>query len=463
MGAAAELFYSTGADETLNKRVRPSEDQFDYLRRKKDDLQEWLEIDIGNRTGLAVSAFLQGSYRFHTLIRPLAGKDFDVDLGIYIEWSSSAVGLSARSCREHVQSSAQEFASTDQEVKDVVDPPKDRCIRLLYKNSFHIDVPVYHRDEEEELCELAVGPNQWESSNPRLMLEWFEYELGGLERAQVRRIIRYFKAWVALKYKEEQEVPSSLMLTVLVIDALNELNVPDDSADDDVMRLVVQSIHQRLESSTVVENPVEADSDDDLNRLSEQGNRILIARLGELVNIASRATEEEDVAGAAVIWSEAFDYLFPLPQESAIATESAPGSGIAVLVPRVAIAVHNRLDEPPQRTFYDTVPFVRVGQKLRFSIVDPTVLPAGAQVRWVVRNEGRQAYAKNDLGHSQEGANIHDENVAYLGRHYMDCEIRLHGRIYSVTRIPVNVSGSMPPRHSPPAFRRPALLKGRGR
>lgn len=462
MGAAKDLFFNADASaETLNKRVRPSDDQIDYLRRKKDDLKDWLEIDLRNRTGLAISTFLQGSYRFHTLIRPLKSKEYDVDLGVYIEWSEPRDAISASDCRSEVQQSVKEFADSNDDTEEVSEPAKKRCSRVRYKNDFHIDIPVYHYNPVSKVSELAVLPNGWERSDPEAMLNWFEEALAGEDRAQVRRVIRYLKAWVSLKYEQDQAVPSSLLLTVLVVDAISELD-DDPLDDDDALNQVVQRIHDRLSRSRHVQNPVRGDSDDDLNRLEANDFAVFMDHLGALVDIARRATEATEEADAAVTWSEAFDYLFPLPDVTELATEIVPGTGISVTAPKITIAVRDSRDAAPNRFYDDSVPFVRLGNWLKFTITNAADLPNGAVTRWVVRNNGRQAHAKNDLGHSVVDGSMHDEHTAYLGRHYMDCEVRVNGRIHAITRVSVNVVGAVPPRHAAPAFKRKSILS-RGR
>jgi hypothetical protein len=55
---------------------------------------------------------------------------------------------------------------------------------------------------------------------------------------------------------------------------------------------------------------------------------------------------------------------------------------------------------------------------------------------------------------------VHDERAAYHGRHFMDCEVRVGGRLRSITRVPVVVSAvANVPRHVP----RPAYTRLRAR
>ncbi len=60
MAAAAGLFFSTNTEqETLNKRVRPSDEQLERLRARKDELIVHLKRDLPIRCGVPVSTWLQ--------------------------------------------------------------------------------------------------------------------------------------------------------------------------------------------------------------------------------------------------------------------------------------------------------------------------------------------------------------------------------------------------------------------
>src|SRR5690606_28367849 len=111
MGAAAGLFFSTDAErETLNKRVRPSDDQLVRLRERKDELAAHLKRDLTLRCGVTISTWLQGSYKLHTLIRPLSNQDYDVDVGVYFEWGlTSRVVLHPSELRDELQLSLLDF------------------------------------------------------------------------------------------------------------------------------------------------------------------------------------------------------------------------------------------------------------------------------------------------------------------------------------------------------------------
>jgi hypothetical protein len=456
MGAAAKYFFSTSVDaDTLNKRVRPSDAQRDFLKSNKDALKLHLESDLRRRCGYSVSTWLQGSYKLHTLVRPIYGGDYDVDVGVYVAWGSGEIPLAPRDLRDHTQDSLQEFARQSETTCEVIDPPKQRCSRVKYDKHFHIDTPIYHHNSDTGVARLATMDDEWELSDPEKMVEWFQGRLDGAERAQARRLVRYLKAWAALRFRSDQEArPSSLLLTVLSVDAYAENVEGRDLEDDDALQEVVTSMVDRLALSTAVANPVGSDADGDLNRLSSEGEERFLQALDELLEVCERATSNVDEGAAVAAWTDAFDFLFPLPDTEGLVEADAQQSAM-VATPTIAIDVYEA-DGRRARSYEGEVDFARIGQTLKFRITNPRILSAGSTIRWVVRNTGDHAYSENDLGHSwmDQGELERTEHVAYSGLHFMDCEIRVGGRIRSISRIPVTVTSMPSPvrRPSRPAY-----------
>jgi hypothetical protein len=184
----------------------------------------------------------------------------------------------------------------------------------------------------------------------------------------------------------------------------------------------------------------------------------------QLRNVAGNATQRDNSeAEAAAIWTEAFDYLLPLPDVEGLVEEADASKGMVLIsVPTVRVEVSPKRGGPPRASFNGQVDLAYKGEWLRFRIANRDQLPPGAQIRWVVRNVGQDAYDENDIGHSTpDNGSYHDESAEYHGRHFMDCEVRVGGRLHSLTRVPVAVSRMpMPPRH--PA-RRPAYAQFRRR
>ena len=95
MGLSAKLFFDTTDAETLSSRISLTSEQLDEARVKKNKLLELIKPELSSSLELPVKHWLQGSYKNHTLIRPIQkGDEFDIDVGIYILCHAEDEGLS---------------------------------------------------------------------------------------------------------------------------------------------------------------------------------------------------------------------------------------------------------------------------------------------------------------------------------------------------------------------------------
>jgi hypothetical protein len=231
-------------------------------------------------------------------------------------------------------------------------------------------------------------------------------------------------------------------------------------ADDDALVAVIKKVHDRLFDDRKVENPV--DKNEDLNRMSTQAWDGFLPRLTALQDIAERADEAQDEASAALNWSEGFSFLMPLPETDQVEVFDESSGRAVMQLPEIEVKVF--AGSPPRlvSTHHNEVPGVAKDCKLSFNIVNPHVVPALATVEWTVRNEGQEADQRSDLGHRRLGVRLlcADEHTAYVGRHFMDCVVRLDGQIYAVRRVPVTILDVRHVARNPP---KPSYTKLRSR
>lgn len=329
-----------------------------------------------------------------------------------------------------------------------------------YEGHFHIDTPVYHLDPDRDYCRLACWSNKWGESDPKPLYKWFKEVVPEEQRVQLRRMVRYLKAWAAIAFDGADESrPSSILLTVLVAQEFRKLAFCrlTEAEDDDMLGQVVSKIYERLCKDRRVLNPIdESDEPEDLNRIPKSAWEGFLSRLYHLHDCAQRAIEAPDEATAALIWSEQFSYLMPLPEVEGVEVVEERSNRALMQVPDVQIDVYSRNPRRLLTRYRNEVPAVAKDCDLEFSIVNPHVLPEHATVEWIVRNSERKAEEVGDLGHRQSGMRMLrvTEHTAYVGRHFMDCVLRLNGTVYALRRAPVTIVGvSRPVRHRPkPAY-----------
>lgn len=453
MGKASRLFNGT-AEQTLSGRVTPTPDQREFLQTQWNTLADHLRPSLAQH-GYSISTWLQGSYKYGTLIKPVHyGEEYDVDLGIYFDWDPKEVDLTptAPQLRQWVQNELLVYKAANADVKQILEPPKERCSRAVYSKRFHIDTPTYHLDSKRDKRHLATLSGKWEDSDPKALYKWFRNLVDESDREQLRRLIRYLKGWAAIAFDGAiQSRPSSILLTVVAAQIYKGMWFERLGGMDDEVALiaVIKAMHKQLNDDRDVWNPV--DQAESLNRIPEDAWGAFLTRLAVLRDSAESAEAAEDEAGAALAWSESFSYLMPLPEAHEVEVSDSGGGTALMQIPEVQIEVAADWSfKDILQTYRNEVPTVQKGRCLRFKILNPQIIPSMALIEWTVRNDGSDAEFLGDLGHAQGGIGILsvDEHTAYAGKQYMDLVVRCNGSVYAARRVPVHIE-------DPPAKPRP--------
>lgn len=461
MGIANHLFFRQAPEkQTLHRRITPTSDQYEEQQKRWNAVAEYLSADLKELSGCSIRTWLQGSYKFGTQIRPMGSvREFDIDLGVYFEWKEGASAYGKPHSPDDIRAFAQESAEfyEHDDVIEVIDPPKPRCVRIRFDGNFHIDIPVYHLEAGRDIRRLAVEGNAWEYSDPKAIYLWFVNELDDQRRAIARRVIQYLKCWAALTF-EDKEGPSSILLTVLVCEVLPKLSANVIETDDSAFFEVAQAINMRLRRNPKVRNPV--DRDEVLSdRMEEDAFENFLEKLDELVTAADTALEAEELIDAADLWAKVFQHFFPLPDEEDLQKVAESRYAVAkVTTPEIRVRATPR--ENKHRVFEGVNELKGIPRDcdIVFSITNMEAFPYDAVIDWTVRNEGSEAEYVNDLGHPAGNGAVTNERSAYLGTHYMDCVVRHHGRILGARRVPVRITGIPMPKRNP---KRPEYTKHR--
>jgi hypothetical protein len=464
MGSAASLFYSANDTEkqTLHRRITPSDEQFEEQQDRWNALADHLVADLKERSEYPIRTWLQGSYKSATQIRPVhKTEEFDIDLGVYFQWEGRPQDgrHSPKTLKNFVQQSLKAYAAANTSDVEQVMLPRERCCRIQFKSSFHIDVPAYHLNAERDARRLATESGGWETSDPKAIYLWFRDLFDDLARAKVRRQVKYLKAWAALKFALNNGRPSSILLAVLVADAAKALGISGLGADDDTLRDILLKIAQRLENDAEVPNPV--NSSEDLARMTDAQMAAFIDQLKAFLDVAKRATAKTEELAAADLWQESFEHLLPMPDIAEALAKAAPLLPARSVAPEIQVLAVSRTNATGRFTGVNTIGPIPKDCDIDFEVTNPLSLPANSQIYWMVRNEGREAENTNDLGHiAGRGLTAH-ERSAYRGTHYMDCVVKVGAQTVAMRRVPVTITGMVMPRRNP--VLRPEWVKLRGR
>jgi len=173
----------------------------------------------------------QGSYSMGTMIRTKEDT-CDLDNGVYFFPKPKETGTTLQ---KWIKDAVEDATST---------PPqhREKCIRVIYAGDYHIDLPVYYKENETNDSEnphLAVKNSDWSKSDPKEFKDWFHDKKD--EKGQLVRTVRFLKAWCDNSTKK---MPNGLTMTVL---ASNHIKYND--RDDIALRDTLKEINSRLKSS----------------------------------------------------------------------------------------------------------------------------------------------------------------------------------------------------------------------
>lgn len=312
-------YYNRAIKLTDEKRITLLSFRDSLRKRMKTNFNK---IPAEQRRQLEMYFQTQGSFIMDTIIRPV-NDDFDLDDGVYFQ------GIQSREQRPAPQVFHNwVFAAvdSDNDYEKVTDRPT--CVRVKYKMGFHIDIPIYYADNLNS-PDLAEAVKWWMLSNPVEFIAWFEektksgfqkafmyealayaepYEkwLNDIRKAdcQLRRLVRYMKAWADLK---KADMPCGIIMTILVAE-----NFAVDERDDIAFRDTLISVRNYLHRNGFqCPRPTSPQGEDLFATTSQTAKDYFMTALNALIKSADNAVNAENEKDACKEWEKHFGSRFP--------------------------------------------------------------------------------------------------------------------------------------------------------
>lgn len=284
---------------TFHDRIALTSGKKSALRKSRDAIRARIRSHFSESLKLKVPKFLgQGSYAMGTTVNPLDG-EFDIDDGVYLQHLDNKDN-SKWPTPETVHSWLVKAADGHTNEKPV---DKQRCVRVQYAGQYHLDLPPYAELNVEYML-AEKGSRGWHRSDPLGLTLWFR-ETVKLRGEQLRRIVRYLKAWADFQSGRRGKMPSGLILTVLAVE-----NYRGDERDDLCLANTVRSILAATAQVLHVYNPI--DSEEELTaRLSPEQKARFQEAISALASDAAAAVETEDSEKASKLWRMQLGDRFP--------------------------------------------------------------------------------------------------------------------------------------------------------
>lgn len=273
----------------------------DALMRSKNNLRDEIrEHFLNNHPKYNPVFFIQGSYKLKTLIRT---KDdtCDLDDGVYFKENPDEVSSTTlqRWVKEAVDSTT-----------DATPEHKKKCIRVVYKSGYSIDLPVLVFNEEAEMHpNLAVKNAGFQLDDPKE----FVLEFRRIKTDQMVRMVKYLKSWCDYK---RQDMPSGLAMTVLTMN-----HFQSNSRDDIALKYLLIAIENELKGSFKCVMPT-TPKDDLFEDYSEIKKSNFLDSLSKFIDDAKKAVDEKNRLKASKLWKKHLGDRFPEGEDEDEGTNS---------------------------------------------------------------------------------------------------------------------------------------------
>jgi hypothetical protein len=240
----------------------------------------------------------QGSFAMGTTVNPIPDGEklpYDLDDGVY--WK---VNLDERKSPSTYHSWLCEALNnhTDEEPKD-----KNTCVRVLFSDGHHIDLPIYFMDKSQlnPIPMLGHKEKGWVVSDPKAFVAWFKEK----RNDQSMRMVRYFKAWLDNK-SQSGKMPSGFMLTIYIIN-----HYVANDRDDLCFYNLADSILRSLNIQGFwLKRPTQDVSENLFDKFTEPQRLRFKTELEKLVKDGKNAIDSKVPRSACEYWQKHFGNRF---------------------------------------------------------------------------------------------------------------------------------------------------------
>lgn len=275
--------------------VSVSGNRKDKMNASRTAIQEHLKDYFKKKEGVVIPRFaLQGSYIMGTLVQKLDAT-YDVDLGLYFLEKPT---VDANTVQRYVLNAMEGWTDT---------PPKHKkkCIRVIYKDDYHIDIPVYYKLDSDSHPHLATKDG-WEDSDPKDFKEWFKERCD--EKGQLKRLVKVLKAW-ADKLSASFKGPSGLALSIW---AATHLKAAD--RDDLALTILLEAMKNAIAPGFTCRMPTFAYNDVTSKLDNDQKEKFREALKAFAID-ARKAVDSKNQLEASKLWQRHLGNRFPAGED----------------------------------------------------------------------------------------------------------------------------------------------------
>ena len=265
--------------------------QRERLKNSRKALEDRIIDYFKDKEGVGVPRFwIQGSAKMGTMIVKKDGT-YDVDLGVYMlekptVSASTVQGYVYDAVKNHTDGGAQHLK---------------KCIRVIYKSDFDIDLPVYYQLPGGVHPNIAIKNDGWRLDDPKEMYEWFLKKKKDTN-GQLARLVKYLKAWAD---ERGFKMPNGIAMTVWA----GNYYISDER-DDKALLAILEKIASASIFGVSCQIPVVPNDDLTNNLTSDQKSKFKDA-LQAFINDAKAAISSDNQLKASKLWQKHLGHRFP--------------------------------------------------------------------------------------------------------------------------------------------------------
>lgn len=276
MSANPKLKIETGIDDLLERiceEVRLSDAKRKLAIERYLAVGTWIS-EAGRLAGWEPEIYPQGSLRIGTTVRPRGRNLFDLD----IVCEFSRIDPRITNPATLLKALADRLAESDH-YRGMFEV-KNRCIRLIYQDDFHMDILPAIKDPASQTPGALLVPDRqakgWKPSNPKGYAAWFETQAGVVplqksisplitnpnDPPALVMMVQILKHWRDTHFVERPEAAISIVLTTLA----GKHSGGDELISSGVDRIISEVLreiasHEALGVRIEVRNPANAKED----------------------------------------------------------------------------------------------------------------------------------------------------------------------------------------------------------
>lgn len=275
----------------FHKEISLTPAQLSRLATSRTALQNRIINHFKSKEGVSTPKFwIQGSKKMGTMIVKKDGT-YDVDLGVYLQEKPTVTSTTVQ---------GYVFDAVDGHTDEIPQHLK-KCIRVIYKCDFDIDLPVYYMEDGTAHPCLAIKNDGWREDDPKEMYEWFCLKKKDT-KGQLVRLVKYLKAWAD---ERSFKMPNGISMTVWAAN-----NYVADERDDKSLLGTLKNIAGAVYWSVSCQSPV-VPYDDLTSNLDDAQKSKFKKALDEFITDAKKAIESDNQLKASKLWQKHLGNRFP--------------------------------------------------------------------------------------------------------------------------------------------------------